>query len=116
MKTTVTLEEVAQFGLGILLFSQLDYAWWWFPALILLPDASMVGYLINPKIGAWVYNFFHHKLTAVLVLLVGYYTNIEMVTLAGVILFAHSAMDRIAGYGLKFEDSFFNTHLGKIGK
>ena len=33
-----------------------------------------------------------------------------------IILFAHISMDRIFGYGLKFNDSFFNTHLGKIGK
>ncbi|TAG51385.1 MAG: DUF4260 family protein, partial [Runella slithyformis] len=30
----------------------------------------------------------------------------------GIILFAHSAMDRIAGYGLKYEDAFKHTHLG----
>lgn len=32
------------------------------------------------------------------------------------ILFGHSAMDRIFGYGLKFNDNFKNTHLGWIGK
>jgi len=40
----------------------------------------------------------------------------EMYTLVGIILFSHSAMDRVFGYGLKYPDSFKNTHLGKIGK
>lgn len=116
MKKLLTLEEIAQFLLGIFLFSRLDFAWWWFPALILVPDLSMVGYLVNPKIGAWIYNFFHHKLLAVIVFVLGYYIDSQYVILAGVILFAHSAMDRIFGYGLKYEDAFTNTHLGKIGK
>jgi hypothetical protein len=36
--------------------------------------------------------------------------------LAGIILFTHSSMDRVFGYGLKYPDSFNNTHLGPIGK
>lgn len=116
MKNLLTLEEIAQFLLGIFLFSRLDFAWWWFPALILVPDLSMVGYLINPKIGAWVYNLFHHKLLAVIVFALGNLIDNQVFMLAGTILFAHSAMDRIFGYGLKYEDAFTNTHLGKIGK
>lgn len=116
MKKLLNLEEIAQFLLGIFLFSRLDFTWWWFPALILVPDFSMLGYLINPKIGAWMYNFFHHKLLAVVVFVLGYYIDNQTIALAGTILFAHSAMDRIFGYGLKYEDAFSNTHLGKIGK
>lgn len=116
MKKLLILEEIAQFLLGIFLFSRLDFAWWWFPALILVPDLSMVGYLINPKIGAWLYNFFHHKLLSVIIYVLGYYVDSQVFILAGTILFAHSAMDRIFGYGLKYEDAFTNTHLGKIGK
>ena len=36
--------------------------------------------------------------------------------IAGIILLAHSAFDRMLGYGLKYSDSFKNSHLGKIGK
>ncbi|MGB0176501.1 MAG: DUF4260 family protein, partial [Owenweeksia sp.] len=45
MNTLLKLEEVGQFLLSIILFSQLDYAWWVFPACILLPDLSMIGYV-----------------------------------------------------------------------
>jgi uncharacterized protein DUF4260 len=31
-------------------------------------------------------------------------------------LFEHSSFDRVLGYGLKHEDAFQNTHLGRIGK
>jgi hypothetical protein len=114
MKNLLKLEEIAQFGLGIFLFSQLTFAWWWFLALILAPDVAMIGYLINSKIGAWIYNFFHHKLLAIALFIVGYYTHNQIIELVGIILFAHSAMDRILDYGLKYEDGFKHTHLGGI--
>ena len=116
MKTLLKFEEIGQFLLAILLFNQLGYAWWIFPALLLLPDLSMLGYVVNPKIGAYLYNLFHHKLTALILFILGTTVNIPILILAGIILFAHSAMDRIFGYGLKFTDSFKHTHLGEIGK
>ena len=116
MKNLLKLEEFGQFLLSILIFNQLDYAWWLFPVCILLPDLSMMGYLINSKAGAWLYNFFHHKLVAIITLILGFGLSHSLFTLAGVILFGHSAMDRIFGYGLKFNDHFKNTHLGWIGK
>lgn len=116
MKQLLKLEELGQFLLSIFLFTQLDYAWWIFPACLLLPDLSMLGYLVNPKIGAHLYNFFHHKLVAIGVLMVGFIGELPLLSLIGVILFAHSAMDRMFGYGLKFNDHFQHTHLGWIGK
>lgn len=116
MNTLLKLEELGQFLLSIVLFSQLDYAWWVFPACLLLPDLSMIGYWTGPKTGAWLYNFFHHKFVAIAVLILGFYLNNPLISLIGIILFGHSAMDRFFGYGLKFKDDFKNTHLGWIGK
>ena len=88
--------------------------WWWFPALILLPDIGMIGYAFSTKVGALVYNLFHNKAIGIALILLGIYLG-EIYSLIGIILFTHSAMDRIFGYGLKYPDSFQNTHLGKIG-
>jgi hypothetical protein len=44
-----------------------------------------------------------------------FWLNHHLLSVIGVILFGHSAMDRIFGYGLKFDDDFKNTHLGRIG-
>lgn len=115
MGNLLKLEELGQFLLSIILFTHLDYSWWVFPACILLPDLSMMGYLANPKAGARLYNLFHHKLTAIIILIIGIWFHSSLLALAGVILFGHSAMDRIFGYGLKFDDHFKNTHLGWIG-
>lgn len=111
MKATLKLEELALFGLGIFAFNQLNFAWWWFLILLLTPDLGMFGYLINSKIGALTYNLFHHKGLAILIYFAGSYLANDIVQLAGVILFSHSAFDRIFGYGLKYASSFNDTHL-----
>lgn len=116
MKTTLKLEEFFMFALSIFLFSQLNYAWWWYPLLLFTPDFSMVGYLASPKIGAMTYNFVHHKGLGVSLYVLGALLAIPALQLVGLILFGHSSMDRILGYGLKYPDSFQNTHLGWIGK
>lgn len=116
MKNIIKAEELAMFVLGIYLFSTLGLEWWWFLVLILLPDISMIGYAFGNKIGAYSYNFFHHKAIAIVVYLIGIYVNNTTIQLIGIILFSHSAMDRMFGYGLKYNTSFHDTHLGKIGK
>jgi hypothetical protein len=116
MKNLLKLEEVGQFLFSIALFSQLDYSWWYFPACLLLPDFSMIGYFFGSRTGALIYNFFHHKLIAIVVMVIGYWYHNSVLVLIGIILLAHSSMDRILGYGLKYNDSFKNTHLGQIGK
>lgn len=115
MNNVIKLEEIGQFILSIALFSSLDYAWWVFPLLLLTPDISMIGYVWNTKVGAVLYNIFHHKLLGILLLIIGFYGEINGLSLVGIIIFGHAALDRIFGYGLKFSDNFKHTHLGWIG-
>ena len=115
MKVTLALEELAMLMLGIFVFSQLDFDWWWFLVLFLTPDFGMLGYLFNTKIGAFTYNLFHHRGLAILIWILGFYLQNEVFQLIGVILFSYVAFDRILGYGLKYEKGFKFTHLGEIG-
>ena len=116
MKNLLKLEEAFMFGLSIFLFSKLDYAWWWYPVLLLAPDLSMVGYLMNTRLGAITYNFIHHKTLGIGIFVLGIVFANQLLQLSGLILFGHSSMDRALGYGLKYSDSFQNTHLGMIGR
>ena len=116
MKNLLKLEELFMFALTIFLFSKLDFAWWWYPVLLLTPDFSMIGYLVSPQIGAGMYNFIHHKALGISIFVLGIILANQPVQFAGLILFGHSSMDQILGYGLKHSDSFQHTHLGMIGK
>lgn len=118
MKQLLQAEEAAQLAISIfgLYLQPLEFTWWVWIILFLSPDISMLGYLINPKIGAFTYNVFHHKLIGVLVTGIGYATAQPVLLLIGLILLAHSCFDRMMGYGLKFTNDFKHTHLGWIGK
>ena len=115
MKNLLRIEELAMFGLAIYLNSFLPFEGWVFWALFLTPDLGILGYLVNTKVGAIAYNLFHHKGIAIALYFIGFFTMINELTLAGVVLFGHSSFDRVFGYGLKFFDNFKNTHLGMIG-
>ena len=116
MKNIIKLEELGMFALSIILFNILGYPWWLFIVLIFAPDISMLGYLVNAKVGSVTYNLFHHKGIAVLLYLSGIYTYSSYLLIAGIILFGHSSLDRFLGYGLKYGDAFRHTHLGVLGK
>ena len=116
MKTLLKLEALALWGLSVFLFSQLGYAWWWYLVLFFAPDLSMLGYLGGTRVGALVYNIVHHHAVSLGLYVLGFFLGNPVLQLAGVILLGHSNMDRLLGYGLKYPDSFQNTHLGVIGK
>ncbi|MEZ5016376.1 MAG: DUF4260 domain-containing protein [Flavipsychrobacter sp.] len=116
MKNVLKFEEIAVFSLSIYLLTLLDVQlyWWAYPLLYLAPDISMLGYLVNNKVGAITYNIGHHKAVAVIVVVLGLLLSNDYLLLSGIILFGHSAMDRIFGYGLKYFSGFKNTHLGVL--
>lgn len=116
MKLTLQLEELAQFLLSLWIYHLTGQSWILFAALFFLPDLGMLGYLKNAKIGAWTYNILHHKGLAILLYALGYFMSETYFMLAGIILFSHASFDRILGYGLKYEEGFKFTHLGKISK
>lgn len=116
MKNLLKLEEFFLFILGIFMFTQLDYKWGVFWVLLLAPDLGALGYLANPKLGAWTYNLLHHRGVAVGFYLLGVNQGIPALQLAGVMIFTHASIDRVFGYGLKYPDSSDHTHLGMIGK
>jgi len=123
MKTLLKLEELALLFLGFFLFMRLDLSVWYFFALILVPDIGMIGYVFGTKVGAISYNITHHRGIAILLYFVGSsFLYLPSLQLAGVIIFSHAAMDRIFGYGLKYNRyglkynrGFKFTHLGEIG-
>jgi Domain of unknown function (DUF4260) len=115
MKNLIKLEELGMLIFGIYLLWLYQVPWGIYLLVILGPDISMLGYLAGNRAGAVSYNIFHHKGLALLSFLVGAYLHNDWMQVAGIILFAHSSMDRFMGYGLKYFDGFTSTHLGLIG-
>jgi hypothetical protein len=116
MKNLIKLEELGILAVSVVCLYKLNIhlEWWLYTILFLSPDIGMVGYFINTKVGAVTYNFFHHKLIASIVLILGILLPNDYVILAGLLLFAHSSFDRVLGYGLKFHDNFKHTNIGYL--
>ncbi len=116
MKTFTRLEELFLAVLAFYLFTLLPVHWWWFFVLLLAPDLSMAGYLLGPRAGAILYDAVHHRAVSVTLYILGSVLGLPWLQAAALIVFAHSSLDRVMGYGLKFADSFQHTHLGMIGR
>jgi hypothetical protein len=109
------IEGLAAFIAGLALYGWLGGPWLVVIPLLLLPDASAVGYLRGPRLGALTYNLVHTWGLGLAVLGLGLASGAVPVAIAGAVLIAHVGMDRAAGYGLKLSTSFQDTHLGRIG-
>ena len=116
MKFSLTLEYLAFLGLGLYMFSSTTVSVWWFLALFLAPDISMIAYCFGPKVGAFCYNLCHHYGVAVVFMILAYYFDNQVVLFISSLLMSHISFDRILGYGLKYNKGFNYTHLGKIGR
>lgn len=117
MKTTLKLEELSILALLCLLYFQwLDESAVFFFLLFFTPDLGMLGYLVNTRVGAICYNILHHRGVMCALVVIGYISSQAIIGTIGIIYLAHISFDRMLGYGLKYPDSFHNTHLGRIGK
>jgi len=109
------LEGAAVLAAGGGLFLAAGGPWPLLVPLLLAVDVSMAGYLAGPRPGAVLYNLAHNQVVALALLGGGALCAVPLLILAGAVLLAHTGMDRLAGYGLKYPTSFGDSHLGRIG-
>jgi hypothetical protein len=110
------LEGLAVAALSILAFSRSGASWWLFTALILVPDLSMLSYLVGPRVGAQFYNAVHDYLGPIVLFGVSAALALPAGLPVALIWSAHIGSDRALGYGLKYSDGFTFTHLGRVGR
>lgn len=103
------------FLLALWVFAAMSGNWWLFALLILAPDISMLGYAINARWGAHIYNAGHTYIVPLGIAILGYLLNEIYLMIIPVIWIAHIGVDRMLGYGLKLPSGFRDTHLGRIG-
>jgi hypothetical protein len=108
------IEEAVLLTVAIFAYQRLHYSWALFAILFLSPDLSMVGYLLNPRLGASLYNLVHTLSLPFVLLLTSYLLHLHLVPVLSLIWIAHIAIDRLLGYGLKYPTFFKDTHLQHI--
>jgi len=110
----IQTENAVFFALTFFLYSQFDFSLLLFLGLLLVPDITMLGYLVNPKVGARIYNIGHSFILPTIILLSYFFIQADILLIIAFIWYAHIFMDRAIGYGLKYPHSFKETHLQKI--
>lgn len=117
MKIVLKLEAL---GLLVLFTSAYFHffpgTWGFYLSFFFVPDISFALYLVSKKVGGIAYNFFHHQGVLAILLIFSFLMKQPLLEKISIVFLAHSTFDRIAGYGLKYMDSFDHTHLGWIGK
>ena len=93
-------------------YAQLGQGWLLYALLFLAPDLAMLGYLAGNRIGARLYNLGHTYLLPAALIGLGLAAAQPLATAIGVIWVAHIGIDRLLGYGLKYETAFGHSHLG----
>jgi len=107
-------EGAAMLAGSVLLYWANGGSWWLFALLLLAPDASMVGYLAGPRVGAALYNAFHSYPLPAALGIFGLLAVSPFTVAVALVWFAHIGMDRLVGYGLKYPTGFKDTHLQRV--
>lgn len=108
------IEGLAMAAVSAVLYTRTGASWWLFAALWLVPDLSMLGYLVSPCRGARIYNAFHTYTVPIVLGLLAVATNANALIPYSLIWVNHIAVDRLLGYGLKFSRGFGWTHLSRM--
>jgi len=116
VRTLLRLEGLAAAAFAAALYARTGASWWLFAGLWLVPDLSMLGYLVNPSIGARIYNAIHSYVTPATLAVCALLLKSPSVMPFALIWVNHIGIDRLVGYGLKYPAGFGWTHLGKLGK
>ena len=107
----IFIENLIIFLFAGYMFHVFGSSWLLFAALFMVPDLSMAGYLINPKIGAYLYNAVHNYALAAGMLILAAVFHWDILAQIAFILTAHVALDRMFGFGLKYQTHFKDTHI-----
>jgi hypothetical protein len=105
------IEGLAALALSVGAYLTLGGPLWLFVVLALAPDLSMLAYLAGPRLGSLGYNLVHTYTLPVTLGGVGFSVDVRLAMLVAAVWAAHIGADRLAGYGLKYESGFGNTHL-----
>jgi len=114
LRKIISIEYILAFIITASFYGHLNFPWLYFIVFLWFPDITMVGYLINTKIGALFYNMGHSFVLPAMLMVIGLLTTTSIPLMAALIWLAHIFLDRALGYGLKYDDAFKKTHLQQI--
>jgi hypothetical protein len=111
-KILLHVEGLFLFLVSTFFYFYLDGALWLYVVLLLAPDVGILGYTTKDnKLGSYIYNIFHTYSLPIAIGTGAFLFGPQVLLLISLIWIAHIGMDRVFGYGLKYETRFHDTHL-----
>lgn len=107
-------EGVAALVLALILYAEVGRGWGLFAALFLVPDVSLLAYLLGKRLGAVAYNTVHTYTLPAALFAGGFVLERGLAMAVALIWAAHIGADRLLGFGLKYRDGFRPTHLQRV--
>ena len=107
-------EAAVLIALIVTLYARLDASWWLFATLALAPDPAAIGYFRGPRPGATTDNLAHWAVLPALLALVAVLADYDLPLAVALVWFAHIAIDRLLGYGLKYPTTFKESHVQRV--
>ena len=80
----------------------------------LAPDISLFGYVAGVRFGAALYDVAHFEGWPVALGAAGVMSGSDVAVQVALIWLAHTGVDRLLGYGLKYPSSFRDSHLQRV--
>lgn len=114
LRKVIYLEYFIALLLCFYVYMHFQFSLLLFFVFLLVPDISMLGYLFNNKIGALLYNIVHSIIPPTILMFIGFTTSSPSLLMVSLIWLSHIFLDRALGFGLKYKESFKQTHLQKI--
>lgn len=110
------LEALLVLLVTVIVYAELHGNWLLFAVLFLVPDLSLLGYLIedNGRLAAMLYNVVHCYAVPLAVGLVAWKLHSVLCERIAVIWIAHIALDRLVGFGLKYAQAPRPTHMQAV--
>lgn len=75
LRKIISIEYILAFVITVFFYGHLNFSWLYFIVFLLLPDITMVGYLINTKVGALFYNMGHSFVLPAMIMAIGLLTT-----------------------------------------
>lgn len=110
------LEALLVLLIALICYAGLHGSWLLFSVLFLVPDISLLGYLVqgNGRFGATFYNGFHCYAVPLVVALIAWRSHSVVTERMAAIWVAHIALDRLIGFGLKYAQAANPTHMQSV--
>lgn len=110
------MEGLAVTLVAVSLYAVNGFGWWMLALLVLAPDLSALGYLVGRRTGAVSYNIIHTYTLPLTLGMTGFLLSEPLALQLALIWFVHIGVDRFAGYGFKYRDSFKHTHMQAVNR